>query len=163
MTKQCKQCEKEFEKRNTCSLKTWNEKVRFCSRECKYNSLKGIPSWSKGKKFSEKHRRNLSQAKKGCITWMKGKKHTEKAKRKIGEASKRRIPWSKGLKGLNLGNKNPFYGRTHTKEVKERLSKLFKGKRFSPNTEFKKGMSPESHPHWMGGISFAPYGVEFNE
>lgn len=38
-----------------------------------------------------------------------------------------------------------------------------KGKRFSKKTEFKKGQFfLEKNPNWRGGISFEPYGIEFN-
>ena len=126
-------------------------------------ALKGHKGWNKGKRFSEETRKKISEAKKGCISWMKGKKHTLEAKNKIGKASKGRIPWNKGKKCPETsGNKNPFYGKTHTEETKERLRKANKGKHRSPKTEFKKGMKPETHPHWQGGISFEPYGLEFN-
>ena len=38
-----------------------------------------------------------------------------------------------------LGENNPFYGRTHTKEFKSRISEERKGKHISVNTELKKG------------------------
>lgn len=44
-------------------------------------SKKGIPSWNKGKKLSDEHRRKLKEAKIGYIPWNKGKrKKTERFK-----------------------------------------------------------------------------------
>lgn len=78
------------------------------------------------------------------------------------------------------GKGNPYYGKKHSKEVRERISekrrgvwngvgfskghipwnKGVKGIHLSPETEFKKGNLPkinyrkgENHPHWKGGIS----------
>ena len=40
---------------------------------------------------------------------------------------------------------------------------FLKGKRMSKKTEFKKGQfTLEKHPNWLGGKSFEPYGIEFN-
>ena len=56
-------------------------------------------------------------------------------------------------------------GKEILEETRKLFSKLFKGKHFSPNTEFKKGMtsplkgrhnvkmSGENHPLWKGGIT----------
>ena len=45
----------------------------------------GIPSWSKGKKLSDEHKKNLSIAHIGQIAWNKGKKGVQEA-------------WNKGLR-----------------------------------------------------------------
>jgi hypothetical protein len=37
------------------------------------------------------------------------------------------------------GENNPFFGKHHTEEMKEHYKKIHKGKRYSPDTEFKKG------------------------
>jgi group I intron endonuclease len=39
-------------------------------------SLKGKPSWNKGKKLLEEHKRKLSESHKGKIPWNKGKEKT---------------------------------------------------------------------------------------
>jgi hypothetical protein len=91
---------------------------------------------------------------------------------------------SKSLKGKFTGVKNPFYGKTHTEKVRNHLSEIHKGKRYSPETEFKKGhemtdeinmkrsitmkmkgsvkgknngmygKSGALNPNWKGGISY---------
>ena len=80
-------------------------------------SIKGLSSWSKGKKFTEEHRKKISESTKGksktitekskksvisramARTGKPGHKLTEETKRKISEATQGRIPWNKGLKG----------------------------------------------------------------
>ena len=41
-----------------------------------------------------------------------------------------------------FGKDNPFWGKHHTEESKNKMSKALKGKRHSPATEFKKGHIP---------------------
>ena len=55
-------------------------------------------------------------------------KRTDGHKRKISEASKGRIPWNKGMSNLIIGNKNPMYGKKHSKETKLKMSKANSGK-----------------------------------
>ena len=52
------------------------------------------------------------------------------------------VPWNKGLRGEGTS----FYGKTHSEETKNRMSKNSKGEHRSPSTEFKKGhkMSQET-------------------
>lgn len=57
-----------------------------------------------------------------------GGRHTAESRAKISAASKRYI--SENLETIRerfRGDKNPFYGKTHSPEVRERLSKKFKG------------------------------------
>jgi hypothetical protein len=60
---------------------------------------------------------------------LKGREFTENHRKNI----------SKSLKGKLVGEKNPFFGKTHDRKTRNKLSKIHKGKRYSPNTEFKKG------------------------
>jgi len=69
-----------------------------------------------------------------------GKHHSEKTKRKI----------SKGNNG-NKGKYNPFWRKNHTEKTKIKMSE--KGK-------LRIG---DKSPRWLGGISFEPYGLEFNK
>jgi len=118
-----------------------------------------------------------------------GIKHTKETKKRIKLKAKKRCNSVEFQKKHLLGNKNPFYGRTHSKGFKETKKELYKqrflngeipttfkkGKHASINTEFKKGhvtplrvrlflksLCGEKSPHWKGGISFEPYGVGFN-
>ena len=75
------------------------------------------------------------------------------------------IPWNKNLKGVIKS-----WSKGLTKETDERLkkmggniSKAKKGKFYPNSSHFQKGqMSKEKHHNWKGGISFEPYGLEFN-
>jgi len=80
---------------------------------------------------------------------MKGKKMPKITKEK----------WSKKRKGKG----NSFFGKHHTKELKQRFHEERKGKSFSPETQFKKGQTKgDKNVNWKGGISFIPYPPEFN-
>lgn len=66
--------------------------------------------------FSEEHRRKISEANKGKTFMM-----DEEVKKKI----------SNTMKGKHSGEKNPFYGKKHTKETREKISMIHKGKKLS--------------------------------
>lgn len=67
LTKKCLYCGKEFEKPTTESLKAWNNRHKYCSRECYVKSMKGKNLFGKnrfnginlkGRKFPERRGRN---------------------------------------------------------------------------------------------------------
>ncbi len=80
--------------------------------------------------------------------WNKGfTKETHSSVKKQSKAMVGKIPWSKGL----------------TKETDIRMMKISEtlmGHPVSEETRIK--MSGSNSPHWRGGISFEPYGLEFN-
>lgn len=80
--------------------------------------------------------RTLSEA-------LKKRKYSKEHRRKIGEATKKRIV---------------------SKETKEKISKTRLGLRHSEETKEKIGRAKigKLNPSWQGGISFEPYGIEFN-
>ncbi len=45
-----------------------------------------------------------------------------------------------GWKRDNHGEKNPMWGKTHSIKTRKKISEINKGKHFSPETEFKKGV-----------------------
>ena len=120
---------------------------------------KGKPSPMKGKHHSEeskqkmklaklgKHYINISLAKKGDKHPNFGKHHSEETKRKLSLAHKG-VPLSEEHKknlsfahiGLPIWNKGKKWG----KELRDKLSGV-------------------NSIHWRGGLSFEPYGVEFNK
>ena len=72
-------------------------------------------------------------------SWNKGMKgfHTE------GSFKKGHISWNKNRKLPQFsGEKNPFFGKHHTKEAKIKMKERAKGKHRSLATEFKKGNIP---------------------
>lgn len=152
----------------------WN-KGESCSEETKGKislALKGRHVWNKGKvgcysdetkqkmSVSHKGKRTSEETKKkmfltlnGKSSWFKGKHHSGHSKQKMSEAHKGKPAWNKGKIGC------------FSKETLKKMSKARKGKRSSEET--KKKMSNarkgEKHYNWMGGISFEPYGLEFNK
>ena len=74
MEKECLYCKKLFEKKVSCSLKDWNEKSKFCSQRCYWNSIKGKKTWSSTQKGI--HLSPKSEFKKGMTPWNKGLKVT---------------------------------------------------------------------------------------
>src|SRR3989344_4066578 len=84
--------------------------------------------WNKGKKLSAEHRRKLSESHKGQTSWNKGIPMKEESKRKLRDAKK----------GKMIGEKHHFYGKSHSKESKRKMSNAQK-KRFS-NPEERKRM-----------------------
>jgi len=164
---------------------------------------KGRPSKCKGKKYP-----NRSEMLKGSKNPFFAKHHSEETKIKISESSRGRIPWNKdkkgcfseetirkmtiSQKGLQSGEKHPFFGRHHIKESrkkiylahigkelslehKQKISESLKGsknprwgKHHSEQTRKKlseaiKSLTGERAPNWKGGISFLPYCSKFNK
>lgn len=58
------------------------------------------------------------------------------------------------------GQKSWITGRNHTKKAKKKLSIAKKGKL---NPEHSLRMLRENNPNWKGGITFEPYGIEFDK
>jgi hypothetical protein len=65
------------------------------------------------------------------------------------------------------GEKNPFYGKKHSEEYKEKASNTKKGKRSYNQEQFEKQNQKtpkgENHPNWNGGTSNQPYPFGFNK
>jgi hypothetical protein len=80
------------------------------------DALKGRPSKLKGRPMQDESKTKISNALKGKYlgkeTWMKGKKHSEESKQKLREKAK-----------LRTGEKNGFYGKTHSDETIEKIKK----------------------------------------
>jgi hypothetical protein len=105
-----------------------------------------------------------------------GYKHTEESKKKIslsqagsGNSMFGVAPWNKGKKRPEItGEKSSRWGKHHTKEVREKLRLLHLGKPLSEETRRKlskihKGKQVgKDNPMWLGGKSFEPYGLGFN-
>lgn len=91
---------------------------------------------------TEEHKQHIAESTKS--SW------TEERKRK---ASERGSPWNVGREFSeeeklerairNLGDGNPFFGRTHTEETKEKIRQAHKGKKIFPAKLRKYGITPE--------------------
>lgn len=82
----------------------------------------------KGFKFTEASKERMRQAAKKRKPNFLGKHHSLKTKQKLREA--------------RLMQADPALGHKVSDELKDYYSKLFKGKRFSTKSEFKKGQTP---------------------
>lgn len=135
-------------------------------KSCKSNPDR-VEHSNKGKPKSEEHKQKLSET-------HKGKKHSDETKQKISEAGKiaqnrpevkqkisdagkkrfedpeERRKQSERLKG----EKNPWYGKHHTEESKQKMSESLKGRRHTEETKQKlskanKGKyTGEKHPFY---------------
>ena len=65
---------------------------------------------------------------------------------KLALGIKKESVWNSGTKGL----------------CKPNITRFKQGEHRNPETEFKKGTPIEQHPRWLGGVSFEPYPVTFN-
>lgn len=86
----------------------------------------------------------------------KGRIHSEEIRKKFSESHKGQKAWNKGLTAeTNLIIRNCAEKRLGGKrsiESKRKMSESHIGMFVGAN-----------HPNWKGGISFEPYGIEFNE
>jgi hypothetical protein len=68
---------------------------------------------------------------------------------------------------LRVGDQNPFFGRQHTSEYKERHSQNKRGKWAYNYKQYLKLLEntpkKDKHPNWLGGISFLPYCPNFDK
>lgn len=111
-----------------------------------------ISESKRGIKLSEEHKKKIGKAIKGRLSPMKGRNHSEETKRKIGKSREGNIPWNTGL-------------TKYTSDSLRKMSENKKGIKFSEEVRRKvsEARMGEKHPNWRGGISFEPYGLEFND
>uniref|UniRef100_A0A7V3N5D1 HNH nuclease domain-containing protein n=1 Tax=candidate division CPR3 bacterium TaxID=2268181 RepID=A0A7V3N5D1_UNCC3 len=140
-------------------------------RNSKGQFVKGSYSayWT-GRKFSEEHKRKISQT-------LKGRTISEEQKRRISEArkGKRNSPNT----GFKKGHPKIFFH--HTEETIEKIRQSKLGRKFPNLSKAKKGckrpdmyeinrrlresgkLKGKNHSQWKGGISKEPYGFDFDE
>lgn len=111
------------------------------AREKMSKSLKGLPAWNKGLKYSDETKRKIGEASRGRKTFL-GKKHTEKTKQKMSEIAKNR-------------KSHPMKGKKHTEEAKEKMRKVKIGKKASAETRKKMSESKKGDKchTWKGGVT----------
>lgn len=139
----CEVCGKIFEAE---PYRVRKHKAKYCSRKCCEIS-------GRGKKQS-------SELIEKRIAPLRGRKRvpfSEEWKKNIGLGGLGRIPWNKGL----TKETNEIIKRVS--EDPERRRKIGDASRGEKNYFYGKNMSGENNSTWRGGISFEPYGIEFND
>ena len=126
---------------------------------------KGRASWSKGKKFTEEHKRNISRALSGSNNPMYGKSPSKETRlkmskalkgRKVSKETKEKI--SKAMKGRKPSritieaSIKAHKGRKCSEETRMKISRALKGRIVSPHPRGK------NHPSWRGGRIPSPPG-----
>lgn len=139
------------------------------------------------KKMSLKHKGKgvsiKTEFKKGHISWNNGLTK-EKDKRLAKSGAKHSITmrklykegklksWNKGRPYLQIRGKNhPIFGKHWNKKTKQKISQSQK-KYYKTHNVWNKNkttkednriLNNKNHPNWKGGVSFEPYGQEFND
>lgn len=109
---------------------------KFVKRKDTYNAIVGgivgknimetrrkLSLAGKGRRFTEEHRRKMSEAQKGEKNHMFGKHPSEETRKKMSEA--------------RSGEKNHMFGKHHSEETRKKLSEATKGKHLSEETRKK--------------------------
>lgn len=94
------------------------------------NKIKGEKNPNYNHKWNDEQRKRMSDQRKGKHSKIKGKTFEELHGKEKAKILKKQIS-DRAKK--QIGEKNPNYGKTPSKEVREHLSKLFKGKHLSNN------------------------------
>ena len=119
-------------------------------RENPYTFKKGHTPANTGKPHSKETRRKISHK---VREWLKsrppprlGKKHTEDTILKMQHTLFKpdHVPWNKGYGDYLKGEKNPFFGKSHSAETRTKISQSLKGR-----------FKGEKNPYWKGG--YEPY------
>lgn len=99
----------------------------------------------------------------------KGQKRTEEQRKRYSESHKGQKAWNKGLKGWNNGVNNPFYGKKHTEETRQKQADAkkgikqteatiekrrikTKGKKRTEETRQKISLANKGNPPWNKGL-----------
>lgn len=131
----------------------WMKKYNI-PRRTNSETHKGEKNHNFGKHHSKETKRKLRDAVKGEKSCMFGKYLSDATKKKISESLK--------------GEKSYMFGKHHSKEVKRKISEKLKGKEVSEKTKTKLSKAlkgkyiGENNSQWLGGKSFEPYGLDFN-
>lgn len=127
---------------------------------------------------SEETRRKMSEAKKGVRNWIYGKHHSVETRKKLSEFNKGKLHSEDTKQKIREANLNKIVsletrrriskvhrGKVITKEQRQRLREANLGKVASKETKQKMSLAQkgEKSASWRGGISFEPYGVDFND
>jgi hypothetical protein len=134
-------------------------KERISNKLKNYYKINKHP-W-KGKKLSEEHKKKLSDAHKGLLV---GNKNPAKRK-DVREKMSKALKGKKRTLEQNEKNRIAHLGQKQSKASNIKRSITLKGYKVSAETRMKIGLGHKRDKcyFWRGGISFEPYGLEFNE
>ena len=160
----------------------WNKKRKYIWKHCKGQMLgkkhskktrrlmsKSNPRYWLGKQFSKEHKEKMGSGNRGKKLFFtkKWKRNIPKARKGYKITPEARENIRKGHLGISSWNKGL------SKKTDKRMLKLANSIKKSMNkpeiikktkrTWFKKGDILEKSLAWKGGLSFEPYGVEFNK
>lgn len=137
-----------------CNNKFYRRQKKYCSRKCFKIFLSMF--W-KGRIFSEETRKKISLAKMNHLVSKETRKRISLLKKghRLSNETRKKMSESK-------------IGHFVSDETKRKISISNTGKHPSKETRIKISLSNmqrcgDKHPNWRGGISFEPYGIEFNE
>ena len=131
---------------------------KFCSRNCQIEWQKKV-SWEErvGKDVANRIRLETSERVKG----EKNPSCDSETAKKISESLKNYLK-----ENPRYGEKNSFYGKTHTEEYKKWAKESRKGKMLLTEEQVQKKLENqprgEKSHFWKGGTSFEPYSPDFN-
>lgn len=136
----------------------WLDKKRPNMLNNKYRE--GISGWSKGlTKETDVRLKKLSESN-------IGKKLSEETKNKLRQSMKEQ--YKSGKRKITIpklsGKQHGMYGKTHTPEVRKKLSESLTGRKLTKEHKINIGLGQEGEKgsNWQGGKSFEPYSPKFN-
>ena len=132
--------------------RVWTQEQRDRQREITKSNGSGFTEGNKitlGRKLTDEHRTKISESNKGRESWNKGKETTQEVKEKIIISTS--------------GEKNHFYGKSHSDESIEKIRNSKLGSKHSEETKEKMRKSSKRmyHPHFYGK-SVLQYDMENN-
>ena len=156
--KNCKICNVEID-----------DKKKYCSRVCYLTDSK--------KRLIEMNKSNIGKSWESImgVDVAKQRKLKQSARLSENNPSTNPVTAKKISESLSkyrsenplIGDKNPFFGKTHTDEFKLKSSEIRKNKKSYNEEQYlkQKENTPkgENHPNWNGGSSTFPYPFEFNK
>ncbi len=135
--------------------KHWKLSEQIRKRLSEIAKIDGRGSKQKGKKFSNQHRKRLSESCRGRASSMKGKYHSEETKRKISHSRKGQHLSKEARKKVALAHK----GKHLSEETKKKISNSLRGRVFLEEHKRRIGEKSkgrnigEKSGRWKGGIT----------
>lgn len=106
---------------------------------------------------TKEHGENISKSLKGRKFTKEWIENLKKARHKVIMSDETKEKIRKG----KMGNKNPFYGKHHSEETKQKMRDSHPDTSGINNPMY--GKFNELSSNWRGGLSFEPYCIKFND